>query len=78
MALPKFSLAAQKIWVAQNLGELQPPPLARTPMILSQWFVHPNLSKTTGLEIEKILRSPFGNQLEKCSGQMQIFSCQFV
>ena len=25
MALPKFSLAAQKIWVAQNLGRLQPP-----------------------------------------------------
>ena len=25
MALPKFSLAAQKIWVAQNLGGLQPP-----------------------------------------------------
>ena len=25
MALPKFSLAAQKIGVAQNLGGLQPP-----------------------------------------------------
>ena len=25
LALPKFSLAAQKIWVAQNLGGLQPP-----------------------------------------------------
>ena len=25
LALPKFSPAAQKIWVAQNLGGLQPP-----------------------------------------------------
>ena len=32
----------------------------------------------SGLEIKKILRSPFGDQLEKYSHQMQIFSCQFV
>ena len=31
-----------------------------------------------GLEIKKILRSPFGDQLEKYSRQMQIFSRQFV
>ena len=33
---------------------------------------------TTGLKIKKILRSPFGDQLEKYSRQMQIFSRQFV
>ena len=32
----------------------------------------------TGLEIKKILWLPFGNQLEKYSRQMQIFSRQFV
>ena len=32
----------------------------------------------TGLEIKKIVRSPFGDQLEKYSRHMQIFSCQFV
>ena len=32
----------------------------------------------TGLEIKKTLRSPFGNQLEKYSRQMQIFSRHFV
>ena len=31
-----------------------------------------------GLEIKKILRSLFGDQLEKYSRQMQIFSRQFV
>ena len=31
-----------------------------------------------GLEIKKILWSPFGDQLEKYSRQMQIFSRQFV
>ena len=31
-----------------------------------------------GLESKKIFRSPFGNQLEKYSRQMQIFSHQFV
>jgi len=31
-----------------------------------------------GLEIKKIVRSPFGDQLEKFSRQMQIFSRQFV
>ena len=31
-----------------------------------------------GLKIKKILRSPSGDQLEKFSHQMQIFSCQFV
>ena len=30
------------------------------------------------LEIKNILRSPFGNQLEKYSRQMQIFSRPFV
>ena len=33
---------------------------------------------STGLEIKKILRSPFGDQLEKYSRQMQILSRQFV
>ena len=32
----------------------------------------------SALEIKKILRSPFGDQLEKNSRQMQIFSRQFV
>ena len=34
LALPKFSLAAQKIWAAQNLGGATVPlaPPARTPM----------------------------------------------
>ena len=31
-----------------------------------------------GLEIKKIFRSPFGDKLEKCSRQVQIFSRQFV
>ena len=31
-----------------------------------------------GLKVKKILRFPFGDQLEKYSQQMQIFSCQFV
>ena len=31
-----------------------------------------------GLRVKKILRLPFGDQLEKCSQQMQIFSCQFL
>ena len=31
-----------------------------------------------GLEIKKILWSPFGDQLEKYGRQMQIFSCQLV
>ena len=30
------------------------------------------------LKIKNILRSPFGNQLEKYSRQMQIFSHRFV
>ena len=37
-----------------------------------------NNKRITGLEIKKILRAPFGNQLEKYSRQMQIFSRQFV
>ena len=40
-------------------------------------FSWPNSYKA-GLEIKKIPRSPFGNQLEKYSSQMQIFSHQFV
>ena len=32
----------------------------------------------SGLEIKKIVRSPFGDQLEKYSRQMQIFSRKFV
>ena len=32
----------------------------------------------TGLGIKKILKSPFGDQLEKNSRQMQSFSRQFV
>ena len=32
----------------------------------------------TGLEIKQILRSPFGDQLEKYGRQMQTFSRQFV
>ena len=34
--------------------------------------------KTAGLEIKKIFRPPFGDKLEKCSRQVQIFSRQFV
>ena len=37
-----------------------------------------NYKETSGLEIKKILWSPFGDQLEKYSRQMQIFSRQFV
>ena len=36
------------------------------------------MSVLTGLEIKKILRSPFGDKLEKYSRQVQIFICQFV
>ena len=36
------------------------------------------LHATPGLEIKKILWSPFGDQPEKYSRQMQIFSRQFV
>ena len=35
-------------------------------------------SRQSGLEIKKIFRSPFGDKLEKCSRQVQIFSRQFV
>ena len=31
-----------------------------------------------GLEIKKIIRSPFGDQVEKYSRQLQIFSRQFL
>ena len=34
--------------------------------------------KKSGLEIKKILKLPFGDQLEKYSRQIQIFSRQFV
>ena len=34
--------------------------------------------RRAGLEIKKILRSPFGDQLEKYSRQMQIFSRRFL
>ena len=40
-------------------------------------FSWPNSYKA-GFEIKKIPQSPFGNQLEKYSRQMQIFSHQFV
>ena len=57
--------------------------------IIMRLFYHPDLgsdassvwnfcSHFSGLEIKKILRSPFGDQLEKYNHQMQIFSCQFV
>ena len=36
------------------------------------------ITHSSGLEIKKILWSPFGDQLEKYSRQMQIFSRQFV
>ena len=32
----------------------------------------------SGLEIKRIVWSPFGDQLEKYSHQLQILSCQFV
>ena len=35
-------------------------------------------SSNTGLEIKKILRSPFGDQLEKYSCQIQTYSRQFL
>ena len=37
-----------------------------------------SLLSVPGLEIKKILKSPFGEQLEKYSHQMQIFNLQFV
>ena len=57
--------------------------------IIMRLFYHPDLgsdassawnfcSHFSGLEIKKILRSPFGDQLEKYNHQMQIFSCLFV
>ena len=57
--------------------------------IIMRLFYHPDLgsdassvwnfcSHFSGLKIKKILRSPFGDQLEKYNHQMQIFSCQFV
>ena len=39
---------------------------------------HTSLTSSAGLKIKKILRLPFGNQLEKYSNQMQIFTRQFV
>ena len=36
------------------------------------------IDQATGLEIKKIFRSPFGDQPENYSRQMQIFSRQFV
>ena len=44
------------------------------------WLVVPLLCfiACSGLKIKKILRSPFGDQLEKYSCQMQIFRHQFV
>ena len=44
--------------------------------MVSFWFY--NLEVSSGLEIKKILKSPFGDQLEKNSRQMQSFSRQFV
>ena len=37
-----------------------------------------NSQVALGLEIKKIARSPFGDQLEKYSRQKRIFSRQFV
>ena len=36
------------------------------------------IADDTGLEIKKNVRLPFGNQLEKYSRQMQIFSRRFL
>ena len=50
-------------------------PIQRPLMVSEHLF---KLPKEAGLEIEKILRSPFGDQLEKYSRQVQIFSRYFV
>ena len=50
-------------------------PIQRPLMVSEHLF---KLPKEAGLEIEKILRSPFGDQLAKYSHQMQIFSRYFV
>ena len=46
--------------------------------IKTHCFSSKKYKKSTGLEIKKILRLPFGDQLEKYSRQMQMFSRQFV
>ena len=56
MALPKFSLAAQKIWVAQNLGGLQPP---SPPRPVRLWFrVRKERSTITQILIEDVKLIP--------------------
>ena len=45
---------------------------------MSKNLLRENPIELTGLEIKKIIRSPFGDQLEKNSCQMQILSHQFV
>ena len=49
---------------------------ADTLIMQTAWSVP--LVSTSELEIKKILRSTFGNQLERYSRQMQIFSRQFI
>ena len=51
LALPKFSLAAQKIWVAQNLGGgCSPPrPPARTLMYLILYYLDISYRIATGV-----------------------------
>ena len=47
-------------------------------ILLKFWgHLHVILLVWTGLEIKKILRLSFGDQLEKYSHQMQMFSHQF-
>ena len=69
MALPKFSLAAQKIWVVQNLGGLQPPSSPRPVRLWTQHnlilvFLTPHqCSVTVSFEltpsVEQSIASPF-------------------
>ena len=45
---------------------------------MQAWLDGKKFLAIPGLEIKKIPKSPFGDQLEKYSRQMQIFSHQFV
>ena len=51
------------------------PLLSERPLRIDYWKTN---QEVTGLEIKKILRSTFGDQLEKYSRKMQIFSRQFA
>ena len=60
------------------IGNIRPGYLKTEMWVFSHHFVHNSQYMITGLETKKILKSPFGDQLEKNSRQMQSFSRQFV